>query len=131
MPVDKIKKSEGKQSLVMLIDDDEANRQILERLLIKESVVPLMAADGKSGLEMAREHLPDLVLLDVFMPGEDGFSVLEQFQKDPLLKKIPVIIFTLLEREESRKKALEMGAKDYITKPFDMRDVLKRIINFL
>ncbi|MEE4355681.1 MAG: response regulator [Desulfococcaceae bacterium] len=128
MPNDKLA---DKQPKILVIDDNEANRQILENLLQKEGLLPLLAEDGKSGLAAARENLPDLVLLDIFMPGEDGFKVLEEFQKDSRLKKIPVIIFTLLEREESRKKALEMGAKDYITKPFDMRDTVQRILRYL
>jgi len=120
-----------KKPAVLVIDDDEANRQILERLLMKKSMDPLMAEDGKNGLALAREKHPDLVLLDIFMPGEDGFHVLQQFMEDPMLRNIPVIIFTLLEREESRKKALEMGARDYITKPFDMRDAVERIMKYL
>jgi len=120
-----------KKPVVLVIDDDDANRQILERLLRKKSIESLMAEDGKSGLALAREKHPDLVLLDIFMPGEDGFNILAQFMEDSSLKEIPVIIFTLLEREESRKKALEMGARDYITKPFDMRDAVERIMKYL
>jgi len=120
-----------KKPAVLVIDDNDANRQILERLLRKKSIESLMAEDGKSGLALAREKHPDLVLLDIFMPGEDGFNILAQFMEDSALKEIPVIIFTLLEREESRKKALEMGARDYITKPFDMRDAVERIMKYL
>lgn len=116
---------------VMIIDDDEASHLILEMIFKKAGIELLMADDGEAGFKIARSQVPDLILLDIFMPGDDGFEILARFMADPVLKNIPVIIFTILEREKSRKKALEIGARDYITKPFDMRDIVERIKKYL
>ncbi|OQX26005.1 MAG: hypothetical protein BWK80_12695 [Desulfobacteraceae bacterium IS3] len=115
------------EKTILVIDDDEVNRQVLEILLRRESIRAIPAQDGKTGLELARSQQPDLILLDVFMPEEDGFEILEQLKQETLTTKIPVIIFTVLEREQSRKKAMNMGACDYITKPFDMKDIVLKI----
>jgi DNA-binding response OmpR family regulator len=115
------------EKTVLVIDDDDANRKVLEILLRRENIRAILAQDGKTGLELARSEQPDLIILDVFMPEEDGFEILEQLKQEILTTKIPVIIFTILEREQSRKKAMNMGACDYITKPFDMKDIVVRI----
>jgi len=119
------------QPRVLVIDDDEVNHQILERIFRKAAIEPIMAMSGGAGVTLARERSPDLVLLDVFMPGEDGFEILRIFKADPALQAIPVVIFTVLERDRSRENALAMGAEDYITKPFDMRDIVHRIQKYL
>ncbi|QTA78270.1 Chemotaxis protein [Desulfonema limicola] len=123
--------TDKKMPVVMVIDDDEVNHLILEKIMEKDGIKAVMADNGDTGLKIARKELPDLILLDIFMPGDDGFEILRQFMSDPVLKDIPVIIFTILEREKSRKQALEMGARDYITKPFDMRDIVERIKKYL
>lgn len=120
-----------KRPLVAIIDDDEATRLILKRLLNKACIHSITADDGEVGLALVRDTRPDLILLDLFMPGEDGFEILRKFRADSALKDIPVIIFTVLEREKSRIQALEMGATDYVTKPFDMRDLVARICKYL
>lgn len=116
---------------VLVIDDDEASQQVLERVLRNASIACTMAPDGETAFMRCREKRPDLILLDLFLPGEDGFEILRRFKADPVLKTVPVIIFTILIRPESRRKAMEIGAADYITKPFDMRDILLRIRKFL
>lgn len=116
---------------VLVIDDDEANRRVLAKLLLDVSIQPVLAGDGKTGLELARRCPPDLILLDLFMPGEDGFDVLDQIQQDPKLKSIPVIICSILEREESRQKALYLGARDYCVKPFNMDHIIDCIKSHL
>lgn len=115
------------EKTVLVIDDDDVNRQVLEILLRRENIRAMLAQDGKTGLELACSEPPDLILLDVFMPEEDGFEILAQLKQEPATAKIPVVIFTILEREQSRKKALNMGACDYITKPFDMKEIVIRI----
>lgn len=115
------------EKAVLVIDDDDANRLVLEILLRRENIRAISAPDGKTGLELARSRQPDLILLDVFMPEEDGFEILEQLKQDTATAKIPVVIFTILELDQSRKKAMTMGACDYITKPFDMKEIVMRI----
>lgn len=116
---------------ILVIDDDSANRLVLQMVLKRSGYTPVLAEDGGSGLSRAQEVLPDLILLDFFMPGEDGFDVLARLKSDPALKDIPVVIFTILVREESERKALEMGAAAYVTKPFDVEDVVTCIRRIL
>jgi CheY-like chemotaxis protein len=116
---------------ILVIDDDFANRKVLEMVLKRSGYHPMLAGDGEEGLRQARETLPDLILLDLFMPGEDGFEVLAQFKEDETLRAVPVVIFTVLVREESERKALELGAAAYVTKPFDVDEVITCIRRIL
>jgi CheY-like chemotaxis protein len=121
----------GRPQTILVIDDDFANRQVLQLVLKRNGYAAVLAEDGGEGLRKAKETLPDLILLDFFMPGEDGFEVLAQLKADPALRNIPVVIFTVLVREESERKALEMGAAAYVTKPFDIDEVITCIRRIL
>ncbi|WP_417914030.1 response regulator [Candidatus Electronema sp. JM] len=123
--------AEGRPQTILVIDDDFANRRVLQLLLKRNGYVAVLAGDGCAGLRLARETQPDLVLLDFFMPGEDGFEVLAQFKADSALRDIPVVIFTVLVREESERQALELGAAAYVTKPFDIDEVITCIRRIL
>ena len=123
--------AEGRPQTILVIDDDFANRRVLQLLLKRNGYVAVLAGDGCAGLRLARETQPDLVLLDFFMPGEDGFEVLAQLKADPALRDIPVVIFTVLVREESERQALELGAAAYVTKPFDIDEVITCIRRIL
>jgi len=114
----------GKSPIILVIDDDFANRKVLEMVLKRSGYCPMLAEDGEEGLRQAKKDIPDLILLDLFMPGEDGFEVLTRFKQDFVLRKVPVVIFTVLVREESEQKALELGAAAYVTKPFDVDEVV-------
>ena len=115
------------QPMILVIDDDDVNRIVLERLFAREHIRVSQAEDGEQGIALAREVRPDIILLDIFMPGEDGFEVLTRFKADPDLCDIPVCIFSILQNEESRQKAFALGACSYIPKPFDMKDVVVQI----
>lgn len=117
--------------IILVIDDDFANRKVLEMVLKRSGCRPMLAEDGAEGLRRALETVPDLILLDLFMPGEDGFEVLARFKEDAALKNVPVVIFTVLVREESEQKALELGAAAYVTKPFDVDEVITCIRRIL
>ena len=110
--------------LVLVVDDQEINRDALEAILEDEYDV-ITGADGKEALSIMKERRDDLsiVLLDLFMPGMDGFEVLGRMQEDELLQHIPVIVMTAEKKAEL--KALKMGAADFITKPFDMYEVIR------
>lgn len=123
--------AEGRPQTILVIDDDFANRRVLQLLLKRNGYVAVLAGDGCAGLRLAREMPPDLILLDFFMPGEDGFEVLAQLKADPALRDIPVVIFTVLVREESERQALELGAAAYVTKPFDIDEVITCIRRIL
>ncbi len=116
---------------ILVIDDNAANRRVLQIVLERHGYTAALAEDGQDGLRRAKEVQPDLILLDFFMPGEDGFEVLTQLKADAALKDIPVVIFTVLVREESERKALELGAAAYVTKPFDIDEVITCIQRIL
>lgn len=122
-----MKNSCDPQPRVLVIDDDAVIREVLEMVLKRERFLPLLADSGDSGIEMARQEMPDMILLDYIMPGMDGFEVLATLKADATLKEIPVIMFTVFSREENRRKALALGAAAYLTKPFDINEVIAHI----
>jgi len=114
-------------SKICVIDDHPENVFILQDRLEKAGFEILTAYDGKSGLEKVREELPDLVLLDVMMPGVSGFDVCRSITKDDLTKHIPVILLTALTSTEDLEEGLQAGAFDYVKKPFNRAELLARI----
>ena len=100
--------------LVLVIDDDADQRALMTRFLQREGFAVRTAADGRTGLELARELLPRAILLDVMMPGVDGWSVLSALKDDAELAGIPVIMVTFVEQ---RALAASLGAADYVLKP--------------
>lgn len=111
---------------ILLIDDEPAIRRFVEVLLRNEYDLEL-AADGLEGLEKARSFNPDLILLDLFMPGMDGFEVCRQLKDDSQTLDIPVAMFTAVARRHEQEKGMALGAVAYLTKPFFPRELLSRI----
>ncbi|MGE5690758.1 MAG: response regulator transcription factor [Pseudomonadota bacterium] len=115
--------------------DDEAPIRLLCRVNLEaEHMRVLEAADGPSGLEAARRETPDVILLDVMMPGLDGWRVAEQLLEDPGTREIPIIFLTARAEFRDRARGLDIGGVDYITKPFNpvelapsVRALLQRI----
>lgn len=119
---------EGESRLtVLIIDDDMDMLKLLQRHLQRERISALLALNGKDGLQLAREHKPDAILLDVMMPGMDGWSVLTTLKKetDPEVAAIPVILLSIT---DDRKLGFALGAAEYLVKPVQ-RDRLMSIIN--
>jgi len=116
-----------KRGSIVAIDDDESTIRLLKKGLENNGYKVLAARDGHSGLELIRRVNPSLVLLDVVMPGTDGFQLLGILKNDPLLRRIPVIMLTVKNAEVDVQTALDLGADDYMTKPFHMNLCLKRI----
>ena len=110
---------------VLIVDDEKAIVDILDYNLKKEAYETLKAYDGLTGLQMAREENPDLVLLDVMLPEMDGFEVCRTLRAEG--NNIPIIMITAREEETDKVFGLENGADDYITKPFSMRELLARV----
>jgi adenylate cyclase len=108
-----------KQSTVLVVDDDPINRRLLEHNLVADGHRVITAQDGVQALDRIREEPPDVVLLDILMPGIDGFGVLERIKADPSLREVPVIMISALEDIESVIRCIELGADDYLPKPFD------------
>ena len=116
-----------KKNPVVLIIDDDVNRLVLDSLLKKSKINCIMTESGEKGLQEAIKSMPDIILLDIFMPGENGFEILSMIKENEHIKHIPVYIFSILENEESIQKAYQIGAADFITKPFDMNNVVKEL----
>lgn len=112
--------------LILIIDDEKETQDLLERYLSTEYRV-IKADNGKQGLEMALEHLPDLVICDVMMPVMNGFEFLQQLRKEPRFVDLPVIMFTAKILDEDKLSAYEYGADAYITKPVSLRYLKARI----
>src|SRR5674476_1680092 len=104
----------------VLVIDDEAPIRLLCRVNLEaEGMKVIEGADGPSGLEQAREHTPDVVLLDVMMPGLDGWRVAEQLLEDERTNEIPIIFLTARAEFRDRARGLDIGGVEYITKPFN------------
>ena len=107
------------QAYVLVVDDDSVNRLLLSRSLEREGHRFATAEDGRQALDLLRADSFDVVLLDVLMPKMDGFEVLAQMQADSELRRIPVIMISALEDTESVVRGIELGADDYLPKPFN------------
>lgn len=112
---------------LLVIDDEEGNRLWLTRRLTAEGFAVEAVADGPLGLQRLRERRPDLVLLDLFMPGMDGLAVLDAIKSEPALAPVPVVMLTASNTHRSVAQALSLGAVDYILKPFRFPDLLRRL----
>ncbi len=112
----------------LIIDDSESIRNLVNRILLEERVFDtcLLAADGIEGFKLLLKHRPDLILCDVVMPDLDGFKFLELKNAKPDFVKTPVIMLTSQEQVGVKVKALEAGASDYLTKPFESKELVAR-----
>ncbi|MBD3321519.1 MAG: response regulator [Chitinivibrionales bacterium] len=122
--------SDLSQCTVMIVDDTEANIDILVETLGDEYEVSV-AMDGESALQDIAENRPDLILLDIMMPGMDGYEVCEALKVEEDTKNIPVVFLTAMSEEHDEAKGLALGAVDYITKPFSPELVKSRVRNHL
>ena len=106
---------------VLVVEDDESSRELLRRTLQSEGYVVATAADGREGLSLARELVPDLITLDVMMPTLDGWTLLSLLRKNPKLRDIPIVLISMI---DEREKGLALGADHYMSKPIDRRQLL-------
>jgi CheY-like chemotaxis protein len=118
-------------ALILIVDDERQNRQLLEVMLAPEGFDLLTAGNGEEALAMVARHLPDLILLDVMMPGMDGYEVTARIRADPATTNIPVVIVTALEDRQARMLGLTAGAADFLTKPVDRAELSVRVRNLL
>lgn len=112
---------------VLVIDDEPEMLRLLDYNLTRAGYAVLTARDGDSGLAAARRHAPDLIILDVMMPGLDGLEVCKRLRQDPAMASRPVLMLTARAEESDRVLGLELGADDYVVKPFGMRELLARV----
>ncbi|MFN2188569.1 MAG: response regulator transcription factor [Candidatus Promineifilaceae bacterium] len=112
---------------ILVIDDDELVSRTLQRALKLYDYQVMVAHSGTEGLHLARRHLPDLLVLDVIMPGTDGFQVCRQVRGDPLLKNVPILFLTAKTKDEDKIEGFRAGGDDYLSKPFNMQELQLRI----
>lgn len=112
---------------ILVIDDEKDLIELVRYNLEREGFDVIVATDGKSGLEIATRHKPDMIVLDLMMPGMDGLEVCRQLRNDGRTIRIPVIMLTAKAAETDRIVGLELGADDYITKPFSPRELTARV----
>ncbi|MFZ5917734.1 MAG: response regulator [Chloroflexota bacterium] len=114
-------------STILVVDDEPVIRETLERLLVAEGYTVALASNGSQALEKAAALTPDVILLDVVMPSLDGFEVCRRLRADPLLSHVPVVMITALGERDARLRGLDVGADDFVTKPFDNAELLARV----
>ena len=112
---------------ILIVEDEKEIRDLLAHYVLKEGFTPLLARDGEEGLAKARSERPDLILLDILLPKMDGLELLRSIRADRDIARIPVAMLTAKGDETDRIVGLELGADDYIPKPFSPREVVARI----
>jgi two-component system cell cycle response regulator DivK len=112
---------------ILNVEDNEFNRKIVRQLLAKTTYRLREAADGEAGMAAARESPPDLILMDIQLPGLDGYEATRRIKADPALKAIPIIVVTSYALSGDGDKAREAGCDDYVTKPYSPRQLLAKI----
>jgi two-component system alkaline phosphatase synthesis response regulator PhoP len=112
---------------ILVVEDEKEIRDLLAHYLRKEGYAPILASDGETGLAKARREKPDLVLLDILLPKADGLEVLRAIRSSAGIEGTPVVMLTAKGDETDRVVGLELGADDYIPKPFSPREVVARI----
>ena len=116
---------------LLIVDDDHHNRQLLEVMLAPEGFHLMTAASGEEALAMVAQHPPDLILLDIMMPGMDGYQVAGTLKANPATKNIPIIVITSLDDRNARMLGLTAGAEDFLSKPIDRAELCMRVRNLL
>lgn len=117
---------------ILIIEDDKFLRVLIAKKLIQEGFEVSEAMDGEEGIKKFKEEKPDLVLLDLILPGIDGFEILARMKEDPELAKIPVVILSNLGQEKETEKGIRMGAVDYLVKAhFTLSEIIKKIKEIL
>ncbi|HUX40661.1 MAG TPA: adenylate/guanylate cyclase domain-containing protein [Rectinemataceae bacterium] len=114
-------------SLVLVVDDIEENLKVLSETLVQAGFHPLQAKSGERALQIAAKARPDLILLDIKMPGMDGFETIARLKADPDLADIPVIFISALNQIEDKVEGFRAGAVDYVSKPFQREEVVARV----
>lgn len=114
---------------ILIVEDDTILRDLISQKLRKENNYEVAEAiDGEEGLKKAKEKKPDIILLDLILPGMDGFGVLEQIKQDPETAKIPVVILSNLGQKEEIEKGMKLGATDFLIKAhFTLSEIVKKV----
>ena len=112
---------------ILVVEDEPENRLLIGMVLRTEGFEVVEAEDGPTGLRLAAETMPDLILLDVMMPGMNGWAVRERLQSDPRTGQLPIIMLTALAQRADVERAVSLGVDGYITKPFEPFELVEAI----
>lgn len=113
--------------MIYCVEDERNIRELLVYTLETTGFEAIGIQEGKELFRCLEKELPDLILLDIMLPGQDGYSILEKLKKEPKTRDIPVIMVTAKEAEYDKVRGLDSGADDYITKPFGMMEFISRV----
>src|SRR5690606_12294723 len=126
-PWNSVMKAHNNRGRVLVVDDQPANLRVVSALLERQGYEVAIAEDGEAALAQAEERAPDLMLLDMMMPGMDGFGVMEEIRLRALLPRVPVVFLTAAQDRALLLRAFEVGAVDYVVKPFIPEELLARV----
>ena len=116
---------------ILAVDDDPLQLKLIDAIASKAGYKVITAKNGRDGVKEAKKNKPDLILLDIMMPEMDGYTALEVIRQADEIKKTPVIMVTAVGFDMNQRMALDMGADDYVTKPFAVKDLLSRMEKLL
>jgi len=116
---------------ILIVDDNQANRELLEAYLVDLDCETAVAEDGQQAMEMTASFQPDLILLDVMMPKLSGFEVCQKLKSDPKLKNVMVLMVTALNELGDIERAVDAGTNDFLSKPVNRVELIKRVENML
>ena len=116
---------------ILVVEDNALNMKLVKSLLKIGKHEMLEAPDAETGITLARDKKPDLILMDIQLPGMDGLTATRIIKEDPSVKDIPVVAFTSFAMEGDEEKAMEVGCAGYITKPLDTQNFLKTVESYL
>lgn len=121
----------GVKRIVLLIEDNEANRYLARFILEKNGFEVVQAANGVEGVRLGLERTPDLVLMDIEMPEMDGYEAAGLLRANPATARVPIMAFTSYAHPSDRERALERGFSDYLEKPFEVDEFVRRVLRLL
>jgi len=112
---------------ILVVDDEKSLLDLVKRILTRGGFEVITASDGEEGLAKVYNEAPDLMILDINMPGMNGWEVCGKIRGDPLYKHLPIIMLTVRKKKEDQLKGLDLGGDEYITKPFYPTELLARV----
>lgn len=116
---------------VLIVDDSPTEQHVLTQMLESAGYTTLSAPDGESGIDMARSSRPDIILMDVVMPGTNGFQATRKLSRDPQTADIPIIMVTTKDQETDKVWGMRQGAKEYLVKPVSQKALIDLVQNTL
>lgn len=121
----------NKQQTILIVEDNEMNMDIASRLLERQQYKVIKAADGDTGIDLAKKHVPDLILMDIHLPNKDGFEICQLLKNDHQTQHIKIIAFTALVMEKDKERALASGCSGVISKPIDVESFARTVAFYL